>query len=143
MMHLIACPYVRLGTALLCVAAATGCGAPTATVTGKVTVNGATVTAGAVTFHGEKDYVQSATIDANGNYTLGNVPVGPVKVAVVSAKPRAMPGGKAATAKHPGDKGGAGVVSAVPVPDKYKDPNQSGLAFEIKAGEQTIDLPLQ
>jgi hypothetical protein len=142
-MRFITCLSLRPAVMLLILAAA-GCGPPTATVTGKVTLKGAPVTAGAVTFHGENKFVQSAVIDANGAYNISNAPVGPVKVSVASAKPRAAPpGGKAATAKHPGDKGGAAAVAAVPIPDKYKDPNQSGLNFELKAGEQVIDLPLE
>ena len=142
-MHLFARSFSRLWIVLVCLAAA-GCGAPTATVTGKVTLNGAPVTAGAVTFHGENNFVQSAAIDATGAYTIANAPVGPVKVAVVSSRPRTMasPGGKTVPS-HPGNKGGAAAVSSVPVPEKYKDPNQSGLNFELKAGPQTIDLPLQ
>lgn len=128
----------------VCLAAGMGCGTSTATVTGKVTMNGTPVTAGAVTFHGEGQFVQSAAIDSGGNYSISNAPIGPVKVTVQSAQPRAarnMPG-KTAT-KHPGEKGGAAAAASTSIPAKYGDPNQSGLSFTLKAGSQTIDLPLQ
>jgi hypothetical protein len=134
----------RIWIVAICLAAGIGCGKPTATVTGKVTLNGAPVTAGAVTFHGEEKFVQSAGIDTNGTYSISNVPVGPVKVTVVPAQPRPvrnMPGKTAA--KHPGDKGGPGAAAVVPIPEKYRDPSQSGLNYTLKSGEQTIDLPLQ
>ena len=143
MMYFFVRPLPCLWVALLCLVAAAGCGTPTATVTGKVTVSGTPVTAGAVTFHGENNFVQSAVIDASGTYRISNAPVGPVKVAVVSSKPRAAPPGGKAPPSHPagGKSGGAPAASSVAVPDKYKDPAQSGLKFDLKAGEQTIDLP--
>lgn len=145
MMHLFVRPWSCQPLVFLCLASAAGCGPSTSTVTGKVTLNGAPVTAGAVTFYGENKFIQSAVIDANGTYHISNAPVGPVKVAVVSSKPRntTIPGGKAAPSHPTGKSGGAPAVAPVAVPDKYKDPNQSGLNFELKAGEQTIDLPLQ
>ena len=127
----------------ICLAATVGCGKSTATVAGKVTLNGAPVTAGAVTFHGEDKFVKSAGIDSSGSYAISNAPVGPVKVTVVAAQPRKGRDVAGKTApKHPGDKAGA-PATFVALPEKYKDPNLSGLNFTLTAGEQTINLPLQ
>jgi len=121
-----------------------GCGAPTANVKGTVMYNGAPVAGGSVTFHGENKFVQSSYIDPSGNYTISKAPVGPVKVSVVAAKPRASrpTPGKAAPG-HPSAKTGGEAPKEVVIPDKYKDPAQSGLAYTLEAGDQTIPINLQ
>jgi hypothetical protein len=125
---------------------ASGCGPGEANVTGKITYKGAPVPNGSVTFHGENDWAQSAWIDPNGNYTITGAPVGPVKVTVVSSQPRNAPamGGPKSVANHPGDKGAkAAPAAGVALPEKYKDPDQSGLTYTLANGEQSIDIPLE
>jgi hypothetical protein len=128
----------------------TGCGGKrTGFVTGKVTYQGRPLTSGAITFHGEDGRTDSGAINAEGNYVVPNAPTGAVKVTVVVrvvksiAPPRSGPGGTAT--KHPdeGKQPRAPAVVPVVIPARYEDPDKSGLTFQVRAGKQTIDVPLE
>src|ERR1700687_74789 len=64
----------------LCLAVAnlSGCVKGKATVTGKVTLNGQSLTAGTVTFIGGPNRVGSSIINSDGTYTVGDAPIGDV-----------------------------------------------------------------
>lgn len=79
--------------ALVVVLAATGCGQKTNKVKGKVTYDGKTVVWGSVTLLDAKGAYHQGDIDLNGNYEIANVPVGPVKIGVVSPDPKVEAGG--------------------------------------------------
>jgi hypothetical protein len=128
-----------------------GCGKGTGFVTGKVTYRDKPVPSGAVTFHGANGRTDSGSLDAEGNYTIPQAPVGPVKVTVVTGLPPGpapvirRPGGEKPP-QHPGEKaGGTGPAPRkhVVLPKKYEDPQQSGLTFTVTSGAQTINIPLQ
>lgn len=63
-------------------------GAPVTSVSGEVTSGGRPVVFGTVTIVGADRRAYSATIGADGRFTVANVPVGPVQIAVSSPDPR-------------------------------------------------------
>jgi hypothetical protein len=143
------------------VAIVLGCGdsyRSRAVVKGQVTIGGKNLTAGTVEFHSkaEANKVGVANIDANGNYTMSDAPIGEVMVAVRVPK---MTGMAAMTAQ----KGGAPPTGVslkdpsgqmnmemkmldpskiVQIPDKYGDFATSGLTHKVEKGETTHNITL-
>src|SRR5262245_47087761 len=146
--------YARIGlcggvVALLFLPPLAGCGKRTGFVSGKVTHQGQPLTSGAVIFHAADGRSDSGNIDREGNYTISQAPVGPVKVPVDTGPARPVPPPKITAPgkdppKHPGDKAGANPPAAPPrkvvIPEKYKHPDQSGLTFTVTGGKQTFDF---
>ncbi len=130
--------------ALLAVlAAVAGCGAALGTVTGKVTYRGDAIKQGTVLLFGSDGQVWSTLIDRTGSYRLTNISPGPARVAVIT-HPRVPPG-----LSHPwrstagADRTGLRrAAEYVPVPERYGNPEQSGLKFMVHGGEQVYDIPL-
>ena len=135
---------------LLFLPALSGCSRSTGSVTGKVLYRGEPLTSGAVIFHGADGRIESGNIDHLGNYVIARAPAGPVKVAVVAGGGEsASEGGKAGgkfekpSPKHPG----AGSAPPAPnrkvlIPEKYRNPDQSGLTYTVTPGTQTFNLNL-
>lgn len=145
-----------LSLGLVACVAVTGCGAKTSNVKGKVTYGGKSVVWGSVTLVDEKGMFHQGPINLDGTYTIPNVPVGKVKIGVFSPKPDGT------------HKGGRGAVSAVggkgdpndprdkfksapppeppkpqpgawfPLPDKFVEPEKSGLTGEVKSSKETV-----
>ena len=141
------------GLVLLSLASLSGCGGRSGYVSGKVTHQGKPVTSGAVIFHGADGRSDSGNIDAEGKYVVAQAPVGVVKVTVDTGPARPVTPPKIVgpkrddPAKHPGEKaeGNSGKGpprKAIVVPEKYKDPDQSGLSFKVTGGKQTYDVKL-
>jgi hypothetical protein len=136
------------GLLLLFLSSLVGCGRTTGTVSGKVTHQGQPLTSGAVIFHGADGRSDSGHIDVDGNYTVSQAPVGPVKVTVDTGSARRVSPPKITgprrdnPAKHPGEKSGTNPapMRKVVIPEKYKDPNQSGLTFTVSGRRQTFDI---
>jgi|SRR5262249_43502466 len=139
---------------LLLLAAVPGCGeGGTATVSGKVVYKGAPVTFGAVAIYGADGKTASGRIDADGHYTVEKVPIGDVKVAVLTPNPTTpkvfSKGGFKSKSKGKVKDSDSEVPNLgsvgkfVAIPARYKEPDQSGLTFTIKSGSQTIDLELK
>jgi hypothetical protein len=131
-------------SALLVLLAALGCSSGSATVSGKVTYKGEPLPAGSVAIYGANGRVQSGPIAGDGTYTIAKAPVGDVKMTVVTPNPspetRQGKRGRDPI-KHPG-AADAAPIKVVPIPDRYKEPDKSGLNFTLKSGEQTINLDL-
>jgi hypothetical protein len=108
-------------------------------VTGKVTYNGKTLTSGTVGFLGEGGASDSAIIAADGTYTATKVPLGTVKVSVATSAPQ----GGGTMPQMPALPGMPAAQEAIPIPQKYRDANTSGLTFEVKRGSNQYDIPLQ
>lgn len=139
---------------------AAACGGGTSTITGTVTYNGEPLTAGYVAFYDTNGQTASGRIDAAGHYTVYKAPVGDLKAAVFTVDPTAKPpvgftkkkqsGGvyeeAMAKSKRGSENGMTEPAQAgkfVAIPPRYKDPEQSGLTFNVKSGSQTIDLDLK
>src|SRR5262245_8421596 len=145
----------RLGGVVLLsfLTAFVGCGRAPGTVSGKVTYQGQPVTSGAVIIFGADGNADSGRIDHKGDYTVHQAPSGPVKVVVIPGKPaRTMPALPLDRAtgrpKEPPAKDRGGVLVAPPpgkgdFPQKYQDPDQSGLTFTVRGGrKQAFDIAL-
>jgi hemoglobin len=94
--------------------------AGTASISGTVRVKGVPLMGGIVSLVG-KNLVFSASIAADGTYSLDRVKPGEYKVAIDTK----------ANAKNP------------QVPAKYSDPDKSGLTYTVKEGRQTFDIDLK
>jgi len=133
-----------------------GCGG-SGSVSGSVTYDGKPLPGGNVAFvSAQGGPTLSATIDSGGNYTIGKIPSGTYKVTVEtsSLKPPSL-GTKTATPRNYGPPAGAGNPAGykpssvedptkryVAIPAEYESITSSGLEFKVKAGSQTINIPL-
>jgi len=130
-------PTMRWGLlAGLVVAAcwAAGCagGPPTGSVSGKVTCNGAPLSAGVVLFSNPQTGVgASAALDASGTYTIKSIPTGQYQVAIQPPPPPA-----------PHEMQQASAAPRASIPQKYQDPKKSGLTATVKEGANTQDFAL-
>jgi hypothetical protein len=137
--------YPALGGVLLPLLVA-GCGPAVGDVSGTVSFKGEPLGSGLVVFHGQKATVP-ANIAADGTFTASKVPVGPVKVTVETIAPQSgKSGGEGGKVSGVGMSAtGAPTTPAgkyVKIPDKYKDPNNSGLTYEVKSGSQQHNIEL-
>jgi hypothetical protein len=148
-------PVLRLVP--LCAAgllALAGCGGDKGTLSGKVTYQGKPVVLGYVSVIASDNVQYAGPINSDGSYSIPNVPGGPVKIAVSSPNPGAKPGSPAAAGEGRKVKGGtgdlpgeeAGPPGAAPagwvaLPEKYADPQTSGLANSVR-GDTVINLDL-
>lgn len=137
--------FLPLGI-LLCGSLLPGCGtgaAPLAEVHGKVTYQGTILQSGTVVFtpdasRGGRGDLAEATIQPDGSFTLktGNAPgaaPGWHRVTVASVRPPTDP--------LPGHRY---ALPASLLPEKYRDPQLSGLVCEVKANQvNKIDLALE
>ena len=128
-----------------------GCGG-SGTVSGTVSYNGKPLKGGNVLFVSpEGKRSTSATIQEDGSYTAPNIPAGPVTVCVETES--LNPAGKE-PARHygppPGAHAPAGLEQPNPntaklyvrIPEKYATPDQSGLTYTVKSGQQKYDIDL-
>ncbi len=128
-----------------------------ATVKGKVTFAGKSLTVGSVMFYGKDNVTASASIDKNGNYVMADAPLGEVKITVsvprvspeVLAKMKAMAGFKDVKSVNPENPGQSiSIVGEmpsqppVPIPEKYASVETSGLTYTVERGEHTHDITL-
>jgi hypothetical protein len=135
---------------LLVLLTALGCGG-SANVSGKVTYKGEPLPWGNVVIYGANGKIESGQISPDGTYAVHKAPVGEVKMAVIvsNPSPKTPPGqtlGKGPKTRPPRrlpPPPDLPPIKFVPIPDRYKEPDQSGLNFTLKSGEQTIDLDLQ
>jgi hypothetical protein len=132
---------VAFGLLIDCMA---GCGSkvkPTGEVHGKVSYNGKPVTAGNVKFFpeagGEPVF---STILPDGTYRVTGIPVGRAKVAIETLAFKGHitppPPGMAKMMNAP-------LPKYVPIPEKYEQPDTSGLTFEVEKTAKPWDIELQ
>jgi hypothetical protein len=121
----------------LLMAGLSGCGNRPASVSGKVTYAGQTLSSGLVVFVASDGKVsQPAGIEVDGSYTADNVPVGPV-TACVETFPLSGDGvGPNAPKDQPRPR-------YTPIPAKYKDAKQSELTLDVKPGANVYDINLR
>jgi hypothetical protein len=145
--------FRRMGAALLLLAGGlmlVGCGRSSqATLTGKVTYKGQPLKGGSIALISETGGVERATIAEDGSYKITKVPAGSAKVTVdtKALRPAATKAKQGVYAKAPPEakpqslKGGD-ADRYVAIPDRYADPDKSGIRVQVKNGknEQNIDL---
>jgi hypothetical protein len=139
--------FLLIALALL----AAGCSEGSGTVAGQVTYDGKPLPLGTISFHSQDDNhdVVNALV-RDGAYSVSGVRTGTHKVTVVAINPDKA-GGAAPAGGAGGATGGADGRSPVgrkptpnfvPLPERYADPERSGLSVQVHAGEQKYDVPL-
>jgi hypothetical protein len=153
-------PFVSL--VLIC---AVGCGGARGSVAGKVTFRGQPVMAGSVVMCGSDKRPATSAIEENGTYSLEDVPVGQVQVAVVSPNPaiaanrskalaivaKAKAKAKAtdkfdyeAIVPQEASAGSEGPKKRwVRLPKDVEFPDRSGITTTIRPGENTFNIELK
>jgi hypothetical protein len=120
---------------------AAGCGSDPGrgSVKGKITVGGKPLAKGAIVFiptTGNRDPYTAAI--TNGEYAMPDMPGGPAKVYIsppLTEEPPPVDKGDVVPSARPGRK-------KVVVPDKYQNPETSGLSLTVQKGENTFDADL-
>jgi hypothetical protein len=107
-----------------------------------VTLRGAPVTTGLVTFHGPDNQVASAPIEPDGSYKATNVPLGAVKV-TVRPRPPAASGMEKRLQQMKRGSAPAPDTGGVPLPQEYADPEKSGLGLTVTAKGQSFDIDMK
>jgi hypothetical protein len=135
-----------------------GCGPQTATVTGKVTVNGEPLKAGNVQFQSAAGLAIDAPIQPDGTYTAANVPVGTAQVLISAMDPRFEQkmlelAGRGKAPVEDGSTAGRGKPKTAAdtqtdwgavyrlVDEKFSKYETSGLSVNVTAPSTTYDIP--
>lgn len=124
------------------VVAGCGGGPPTAAVSGKITYKGQPVPTGTVSFVSEST-VASGQI-SNGQYTVAQAPIGPVKITVSTpAIPDAMQQRQMKQSVEGKSATGAAGMTPVAVPPAFANPDSSGLTYTVtSASPQNHDIEI-
>jgi hypothetical protein len=117
-----------------------GCGRGVTEVSGKVRFKDQPLSSGSVTFVSQDGKSSSSAIAEDGSYWIDDAPIGPVKIAVES-HPR-VPQGFMNPPRRAIAPPQAPTNGAVMIPDKYRDPERSGLTHTVKGGSHTHDIDL-
>jgi len=120
-----------------------GSGGPTGDVSGKVSFQGKALPSGRIIFlceGGDKPVLSSAIKD--GEYSIQKAAVGHARVTVETFQFKQVPvPGAPKTSNLPGsDAPPPGPY--VPIPQRYRTPDSSGLTYTITKGQQTKDFDL-
>jgi hypothetical protein len=136
-----------IGTVLLSVCmAATGCGSPFGTVKGKITYKGQPLNRAAISFLCEDGRVAAAESSADGSYLLPQAPVGNCRLSIVCT---AETGEQVTQAMEDiKRKGQKNPMVAMPVfksliPDRFGNPDTSGLTYKVVSGESNCNIDLE
>jgi hypothetical protein len=137
---------VTLVTGLL--VAASGCGRPTGKVTGKVSYQEQPVVVGSVTLMAEDGVPFQGQIQPDGTFQVAGVPYGTYRVSVFSSDntPPAPPTDagvppEVVARKKPRPERAA-PAGWFPIPERYGNFDQSGLAVTIDKAEVSADFKL-
>src|SRR5262249_14212987 len=143
---------------LVVVLAVAGCGKSKGSLSGKVTLNGEPLSYGQVSAYNDKNELVAQSTIMEGEYELGDVPVGPVTLTVRTHQPGGAPVGL--TMPEPSDrrlvpndafKGflksqpeavQKAVAKLKPAPLKYGSAKDSGLTATVAAGSTTYNIEL-
>lgn len=127
----------------VCLAMA-GCGAGVGDLTGKVTSGDKAVCSGTVIVASAGGTSHTGPIQDDGTYTVQGVPGGTAKVGVTSPNPKTMVVARRKEKDAP--KSEVTLPDAAKwfaIPDKYADPNTSGLTTTIKSGKNDFNIELK
>jgi hypothetical protein len=128
-------PGRLLGLAVVAFVAAAGCsgqGVKKVTVSGTVLYKGQRLPSGILKFVGPEGSYSAASIQPDGTYTITDVVPGEIKVGVMES-----PAGSGSSA---GDKAGGPRAAPVSLPEKYRDPETSGVKYTVTDGTSKLDI---
>ena len=123
-----------------CAALTSGCGAKTGELTGRVTFQDKHLQQGTVLVASSSGSVHSAVIQSDGTYTVPGIPVGPARIAVNCPDPREV---KVIPRKKEQRVPAAATSKWIASPEKYADPEMSGLSIDIKPGTNAFPIDLK
>jgi hypothetical protein len=101
-----------------------------ASVEGRITYHGVGLASGYVQIIGPDGKSAEGAIQMGGTYTVWDPPLGQVRIAVMSHPPAGL--SKAPPAKHAGTH----------LPERYADPETSGITLNVGNGRQKFDIAL-
>jgi hypothetical protein len=127
-----------------------GCGAGKGSVSGKVYYKDAPLKGGTVTFLAPDKQSYLAEIQEDGSYLIDKLPNGEVKI-IVETESLKPPSANVLKNKPPADATGAykppdyaaRAKRFVPIPERYSDPDQSGLKYTVTRGKQNFDIKME
>lgn len=132
---------------LLTVFVATGCNAQKASVIGTVSYQGKPVTSGEVVFIDDAGHAtMPAYVRPDGSYAIREASVGRKRVSFRNPKPSPLPelDSPSSEQQDPELKLMAGALATyTPTPDQYRDPDSSGISFDLVPGENVCNIDLQ
>jgi hypothetical protein len=134
----------------LIVLCALGCGG-SGDVSGKITCKGKPVTYGSVTIFAADGIPRYGELGEGGSYKVENVPLGEVKVAVQSPNPFAPIAGEfdkfgkkpAVLQQTLPAKPRVAPGKWFPIPTRYENVQDSGLALTVQCGANSFDIDLK
>jgi hypothetical protein len=140
---------------------AAGCGGSEGTLSGTVSYKGKLLKAGTISFYPEgKSGNYSTVITTDGTYSIDKLPVGPAKISVIAAVSTGPPPGVFRRGREGGgvkaehalkdrmteDAKKAAEAEAkeqAEFPEKYMNPDKSGLTINVTGGKQTHDIKME
>jgi len=148
-------PAALAGLATVAFALA-GCGAGTGELSGTVTHKGKPVASGSVTVVGPDGMPRGAAIGPDGQYALGGLSVGEVKITVTSPNPATIGAPTRRIGTRGADRAKVGrkvpteppspdqeiVKKWFPIPESYGDIAKTTLRATVKRGSTTHDIDL-
>jgi hypothetical protein len=99
-------------------------------VSGRVSYHGVGLSSGVVQFFGESGDPVVGMVQMGGTYTVWDPPAGNVKITVSTTPPKYV-------SKAPPAQGAGNIL-----PDRYANPDTSGLTFRVTGGQQSYDIVL-
>jgi hypothetical protein len=118
-------------------------------ISGRVTLDGKPLPLGTITFHSEEGRhdVFNASI-RDGSYAIDGVQAGKARVTIVSVDPARVGAAAASTGQAGGSDvkpraAPAATPGFVAVPERYANPEQSGLTWQVLVGAQVYDVDLK
>jgi hypothetical protein len=113
------------------IVAVSGCnkGIQKVTISGTISYKGQPLSSGLLKFVGPEGSTSAAVIQPNGKFIITDVVPGEVKVGVVEAPQ----GGKTASGAK---------TAPVDLPEKYRDPEKSGLKYTITPGMSELNIDI-
>jgi hypothetical protein len=156
-----ACCWTRRGLSLMLLGLAatiglSGCGGSSGSIAGKVYYKGQLVKGGNVQFVASDGSARSSPIGEDGTYTIDKMRLGDAKISVDTSSFKPQKGvfayGSKPMKPPPGQPEGSGYKPPdtqelakryVEIPEKYSDPNKSGLTYTVKSGRQDYDIKME
>jgi hypothetical protein len=118
-----------------------GCGPGRGTLSGKVSMEGkGPLKYGSVSVVGSDGVAKQGAINSDGTYSVEGIAPGSVKISVNSPDPALS---KSHMRKKEDSAPKVDNAGWFPIPEKYGDPQKSGLTFDLKTGANSYNIDLK